>query len=370
VAVHSSRPEAGRLRVEAVRELVIDGALGEGGGQIVRTALTLSAVLGRPIRIENVRAGRRNPGLAAQHLAAVHAAAAACAAETEGVRLGSTAIAFTPRGAPRAGSFRFDVAEGREGGSAGAATLVLQALLVVLATADGESSLVVHGGTHVAWSPPADYLLRVWLPALHRVGLEARVEEVRTGWFPAGGGELRASVRGGRAFRWRALAAEELGALVAVRGRALAASLPAHVADRMAARARSLLAGEGIAASIEAERVRADGPGACLFLVAEYERACAGFSALGERGKSAERVAEEAVARLVAHRRSGAALDVHLADQVLLPAALAEAPSTFTVERVSAHLRANARVVELFERTSVEIDERADGTGRVVVRPR
>lgn len=349
--------------------LTIDGSSGEGGGQILRTSLALAAATGRAVRVANVRAGRPRPGLAAQHLTAARAAAAVCDGALEGDELGSTELVLRPGGPARAGDWRFDVALAREGGSAGAATLVLQTVLVPLATAPGASRVLVRGGTHVPFAPPLDHLRDVWLGFLERAGCAPRIEERRTGWHPAGGGELRVELAGPADFA--PLEARERGALLAVRGRALAAELPAHVPQRIADRARSLLAAAGVeAARIEPSRVRADSPGAGLFLCAEYEGARAGFSALGRPRKSSERVAEEAVAALLAHRDTGALLDLHAGDQALLPLALASEPSEYTVERITRHLTTNARLFEAFELADVRVEPHGTGGGRVVVTPR
>lgn len=355
-----------------MKRLVLDGSHGEGGGQILRTALAYSAITGRPLRVENVRAGRPRPGLAAQHLTAVHAAAALCRARVEGAALGAGAFAFTPGAPVRAGGYDFDVGAAREGGSAGAATLVLQTVLLPLALAEGASRVRVRGGTHMAWSPPYDYVRDVWLPALARLGVRAEAELVASGWFPIGRGEIEARVEGlgpgGRA-RLRPLDLTERGALVEVAGRALAANLPAHVAQRMTDRARAMLAGEGVPVRIEPRRVRAACAGAGLFLTARYEHLACGFSAIGERGKPAEQVAEEAVIRFLVHRDSGAALDLHLADQIIAPLALAGAESRFTTERITDHLRTNAWVVERFGLARVGLGPGARGTGLVTVAP-
>jgi RNA 3'-terminal phosphate cyclase (ATP) len=335
--------------------LTIDGSHGEGGGQILRTSLALAAVTGRAIRIEKIRAGRKNPGLAAQHLTGVRAVAALCDAHVSGDDLGSQTLEFVPGGSPQAGEYIFDVAEAREGGSAGAATLVLQAVLPPLALTQGDSTVVIRGGTHVAWSPPVDYACDVWLPALTQMGLAARLEMTRWGWYPAGQGEIQATIKG-QASELSPLTLVERGALRRVWGRAVAANLPSHIPQRMATRAHSLLDGAGVDARIEPLRVRAACAGAGIFLVAEYKGVRAGFSALGAKGKPSEAVAEEAVAALLAHRESGAVLDQHLADQVVLPLALAGGTSSFTVERVSRHLTTNMWVVEQFglARASVE----------------
>jgi len=175
---------------------IIDGAHGEGGGQILRTAVSLSAITGRPLRVERIRALRLNPGLAAQHLTAVRAAAALCAAQLSGDTLGSTCLDFAPQAPVASGNYVFDVSLAREGGSAGAVMMVLQTVLLPLAFAEGDSEVALHGGTHMAWSPPFDYVRDVWLPVLSRLGVEASVELANWGWYPVGKGEVRAGIRG------------------------------------------------------------------------------------------------------------------------------------------------------------------------------
>jgi RNA 3'-terminal phosphate cyclase (ATP) len=348
--------------------LHIDGSHGEGGGQILRTALGLAAITGREVRIENVRAGRSRPGLAAQHLTALRAIAELCDARLAGDELGSREVLFMPGGSIRPGDYVFDVGDARQGGSAGAATLVLQTLLVPLALAGGASSLSIRGGTHVTQSPSFDYARDVWLVALRRMGVSAELELAEWGWFPIGRGEIRARIRG-RPGPLVGLDLDQPGELVRVQGRAVAANLPSHIPQRMADRARGLLAKAGIASRIEPLRVRAACPGAGLFLSAEYEQVCGGFSALGERGKASEAVAEEAVAALLAHRTSGAGLEAHLADQLLVPLALAEGRSRVSVEEVSSHLSTSAWVIERFGLARVRIGASSSPPHRVIVEP-
>lgn len=343
--------------------LVIDGAHGEGGGQIVRTALTLSTITGRAVRLINIRANRRVPGLAAQHVTAVRAVAAVCGARVGGDAIGSTTLDFAPGHAPRPGAYAFDVSAAREGGSAGSTSLVLQAVLLPLALADGPSHVRIQGGTHVAWSPPFDYLDRVWLAILRRMGLDASMTLDRSGWYPAGGGAITAAVAG-RA-RLSPLSLVERGALRAVRGRALAANLPAHIAQRMADRAHALLSALlDVPVAVEPQRLRATCPGAGLFLSAEYENVVAGFNALGRPGLPAEEVAENAAAALLAHDRTTAALDEHQADQILLPMALADGPSRYSTPRLTRHLQTNAWVIERFAQARAAFLEEE---GRVLV---
>jgi RNA 3'-terminal phosphate cyclase (ATP) len=346
--------------------IVIDGSHGEGGGQIIRTALTLSTLLERPLRVENIRAGRPNPGLQAQHLTAVRATAAICRAAVKGDTLGSQTLSFAPGGPPQPGGYTFDVAEAREGGSAGAATLVLQTVLLPLALAGGASQLTIRGGTHVAWSPPYHYIKSVYLPLLARMGLRAEVELLKWGWYPRGGGEIKATINR-PTNQLTGLNLTERGALLRLHCVAVAANLPAHIPQRMADRARNLLGKQDAAVEIEPLRVKAACAGAGTFLTAEYERTRAGFSALGARGKPSEQVAEEACRALLAFHRSAAVVDKHLADQLILPLALADGPSTFLAEEISQHTQTNIWVVEKFAPRRFLISSQENGLERVEI---
>ncbi|TAK64949.1 RNA 3'-terminal phosphate cyclase [Methylobacter sp.] len=348
-------------------QLIIDGSYGEGGGQILRSALSLAAITGRPIRIDNLRANRKKPGLAAQHLTSVRAAAMLCDAEVKGAELDSQTLQFIPRKPVWAGDYFLDVAQARDGGSAGAVMLVLQTLLSPLALAKGVSTVTLRGGTHVDMSPSFDYVHDVWLPTLARMGVSAELSLVRSGWYPIGQGEVKLRITGSG--KLLPLRLEHRGSLLAVTGRALAAKLPAHICERMAFRARDLLEQAGITAQIEAVVLKAACPGAGLYLTAHYENSLAGFGIQGKRGKHAELVAEEVCSALLHHYRSGSALEQHLADQLILPAALCRGESVFSVERISPHLVTNAWVVEHFGLARIDIALAADGTGLVKVLP-
>lgn len=321
--------------------LIIDGSYGEGGGQILRTALSLSSVTTRAFRLENIRAGRRKPGLLPQHLSAVRAAAAISGAVVSGDRLGSTELAFAPAHLPKHGRFSFDVAETAERGSAGSVTLILQTLLVPLAFADGPSTLLLRGGTHVDWAPPFDHLANSYFPLLRRMGFRVDAELNRWGWYPIGGGEVTCRIAAGAVDRGdflpTAIQLLRRGVLQKITGRAGAANLPAHIPQRMMERVQTTLGDLGVPVEIEAQCVSAACPGAGIFLAAQYEELTVSFSALGRRGKPAETVADEAVAALREHHASGAAVEIHLADQLLLPLALAARASVFTVKRPATH---------------------------------
>jgi RNA 3'-terminal phosphate cyclase (ATP) len=323
--------------------LSLDGSYGEGGGQILRTALSLAALTGVPVRIESIRAGRSKPGLRPQHLTAVQAVARVSQAEVTGAHLGSQALTFSP-GPPRGGHYVFDVAETT--GSAGAVTLIAQALLPPLFKAESPATVILKGGTHVPWSPPAHYLSHVFLPALALMGAEVEMTLERWGWYPRGGGEVRLTIGGARSLtgvQWRTPAENS-----AFRALSAAAHLPEHVARRQAARVAARL-GEAVPVSVIA--AGGQDPGSLVFLWGPR----AGFAALGARGKPAEQVADEAVEAYLAFRASGAALDRHLADQILIYLALAKGSSTFTTEAVTSHLLTNVWVIEQFLGPTFEI---------------
>jgi RNA 3'-terminal phosphate cyclase (ATP) len=356
--------------------LILDGAHGEGGGQILRTALSLSMMTARAFRLLRIRAGRRNPGLLPQHLSAVRAAAAISGATVSGDRLGSSELDFAPSHSPSAGSYLFDVAQTAERGSAGSATLVLQTLVLPLALADAASTVIVRGGTHVEWSPPFDDFANAYLPALRKMGFDVDAELRRWGWYPVGGGEIVCTIAGrsehhDRRSAWpHPLHALERGALQRIGGRSVAANLPAHIPQRMADRARASLSDLGVAVDIQPQRVTAACPGAGIFLIADYEALTASFSAYGRLGRPSEAVADQAVGALREHHASAAAAELHLADQLLLPLAVATGRSEFTVAHATAHLETNAWVIGQFGIADISIEDGTPCRVRIEPQPR
>lgn len=338
--------------------LTLDASRGEGGGQIVRTALALAVAARRPLTLENIRARRPRPGLQPQHLTAVRALAAVSDAVVEGAELHSSAIRFVPR-ATTGGVRRFDV------GTAGAVSLILQALLLPLALAPEPAQVTLTGGTHVPWSPPFQYLADVFLPAIGEMGVDARATLRRWGWYPRGGGEIEAAIRPTPG-RLRPFVAEAAPAVPRVRGVSAVSRLPRSIAERQRARALERLAAAGVAADVVLEEdATALGPGTLVFLGV---RARAGASALGRRGVPAERVADEAATAMLSWLASGAAVDEHLADQLVPFCALASGESRFTCPAVSPHLETIAAVVERM--VPVRVTLRDARPARVVVSPR
>jgi RNA 3'-terminal phosphate cyclase (ATP) len=328
---------------------ILDGSQGEGGGQIVRTALTLSCITGQPVHIENIRAGRSPAGLRAQHMTAVYAAAEVCHAHTEGVSVGSTAITFQPGGPVRAGEYEWSV------GTAGATTLVMQTVLLPLALADGESTVRVQGGTHVPNSPSGHYLRDVYAPMLLGLGVDVEVYMETYGWMPEGGGSISAYLTGNSELI--GLDLHIRGPIERVVGTAVGCNLPSHIPQRMANRAINLLDTFDAPLDIRPCRTRSLSTGAGIFLAVEYANGRGGFGVLGRQGMPSEVVAEKAVTALLSFHDTGAAVDEHLADQLVIPLALAEGKSVLAVEAVTSHLRTNIGVVRRFVDRPITVDE-------------
>jgi RNA 3'-terminal phosphate cyclase (ATP) len=338
--------------------LEIDGSQGEGGGQVLRSALTLSLLTGKPFELKSIRARRPKPGLAAQHLAAVNAAATIGSAVVGGAKLRSRRLTFRP-GRIRSGNYRFEI------GTAGSAPLLLQAILPPLWEVGDSSTVQVGGGTHVPWSPCYHYLEWAWLFFLEKIGLQIGLELERAGFYPRGGGSLRARVL--PSGRPRPLVLVDRGELLRIRGLSAVAKLDRSIAERQRRRAYARLEGRSIDSNIEVARLEAASPGSVLVLLAEFENSRACFFALGARGKRAERVADEAVDELQDFLRGDGAVDPYLADQLIVPLALAEGRSQFTTSRLSRHLATNAAVVRDFLSVEIQLEELETGAGRVVV---
>ena len=326
--------------------LEIDGAHGEGGGQLLRTAVALSAIRSVPIRIVRIRAGRPTPGLAAQHVAALGAVAALCEGQVDGLEIGSQDVVFRP-GAIVAGRHAFEV------GTAGSATLVLQACLPVAFAAPGPVTLRIVGGTDVRWSPPIDYFARVFLPLLHSMRGHVTLEVFRRGYYPRGGGVVEAAIEPVRG--WGPLSLRERAAMTRVRGIAHVANLPDHIPKRMKHAAMRRL--HGFADIKIEERVYAGeeavGQGGAVVLWAEAGPTILGANSLAERGKSSERVGEEAAGSLRTEMESGASLDIHASDQLVVYLALARETSEFLVREVSGHLATMTWLIPQFVPCSI-----------------
>ncbi|HEY7725578.1 MAG TPA: RNA 3'-terminal phosphate cyclase [Anaeromyxobacteraceae bacterium] len=354
-------------------EIALDGGQADGGGQVLRTALSLSLATGRPFAIAGIRAGRPEPGLGPQQLESVRAAAALCDAEVEGAEAGSRRLAFRPRRPVRPGAYEFDL------GAAGSTPLMLQALCWPLALAGGRSRLLLRGGTHLRGGPTFHYLALVFAPAAARLGFRVDLELRAAGFRPEGGGEMAAEIHPAHAMP--PLDLRHRGTLREVEVLAMVAGEGFAVAEVLAAAALRRLREIGVAAEATRLPVPARGSaGSHLLLVAHFDRTRAGCGEIGERGAAPGLAAEAAVSAFEALLRGGAALDPHLGDQLLVPAALSAAgrvavpaglvPSTrYSVQAVTAHLEAAAEVVRRFLDAEVAVLGRVGQEGEVRVQP-
>lgn len=336
--------------------ITIDGSQGEGGGQILRTSLALSLVTGQPFRMEQIRAGRQKPGLLRQHLTGVEAATIVGSAEVIGATLGSQTLEFRPRGITP-GNYRFAV------GTAGSATLVLQTILPPLLTANGVSTLTLEGGTHNPFAPPFDFLARCFVPLIQRMGPTIELELRRSGFFPAGGGKFHARIDPVKQLQRFDLL--ERGAVRQQRARAIVSKLPGDVADRELAVIQSQLGWNETECGVEVVE-NPMGPGNALLLEIEAENVTEIFTSFGERGTSAENVARKAAEAASSWLEAGVPVDEHLADQLLIPMALAGGGS-FRTTKPSLHSKTNAEIIQRFLAVAIRFEEEATNIWRVVL---
>jgi RNA 3'-terminal phosphate cyclase (ATP) len=338
----------------------IDGRMGEGGGQVLRTSLSLSALTGQPFRITQLRANRDKPGLRPQHLTAVRAVARLCGAALAGDAIDSRTLEFRPAMPPQPGIYHFDVSDATQGGSAGAVTLILGAVLWPLLFAGGRSHVTLRGGTHVPMSPPWHYVAHVARPAFARMGATFTTELAAWGWYPVGGGVVTAEIK--PVTRLDAPAFAHIP-VERVEGIAAVTNLPADIPQRMAGRATNLLAAAGRSSKIEPRREKGPGPGAGIFLWVPQ----GGFGAVGRRGMPSEQVAEAAVAETLSFVDNTAMVDRHLADQLLLPLALAHGRASYTTDHLTLHTVTNAELLRQWLDTKIDITGELGGPATIDV---
>jgi len=341
--------------------IAVDGAAGEGGGQILRTALALGAATGQGFVIKRIREGRSRPGLRPQHLAAVRAAALVCSAKVGGVFEGSPDLRFEPSEV-MAGDFRFEIA------TAGAASLVAQTVIAPLATGRTQSRVEVTGGTHIPMSPSIDFLSRHWAAVVGRLGLKARASLVRAGFYPPGGGEILCEVEPW-AGRPASLRLEDRGPLVCVRGVSGASHLKGSVAERQRDAASARLWEERrLQVEWELAAPAAASPGSYLLLEAVFERGRGAFGFLGERRIRPEALGDLAARRLLRFLDQEGAVDAHLADQMAVPLALGRGGGLLTTTEVTRHLETVASTACLFG-VQARVVGRRGGPGYLEVQP-
>jgi RNA 3'-terminal phosphate cyclase (ATP) len=357
-------------------EIVIDGAHGEGGGQILRSSLALSLVTQRPIRIVNIRAGRSRPGLARQHLTAVTAATDISRAQVTGAAIGSRELIFSP-GPVSCGEYTFRV------GTAGSTTLVLQTVLPALLLASGPSTLILEGGTHNPWAPPFDFLAAAYLPLINRMGPQVAVELERPGFYPAGGGRFRVQIT--PATHLAGFDLLERGDITSRQARVMIARLPLHIAQRELDTIRRRL--DWSTEECTVEEVSSLGPGNVILIRLDSAQITELFCSFGREGVKAEIVAQEAVKEVRDYLKANVPVGPYLADQLLLPLGISAWKSppaepnvpqraagfqrggTFRTESLTGHSTTHAELLRQFLGISVEIAPETAHTCRVQIGP-
>jgi RNA 3'-terminal phosphate cyclase (ATP) len=320
------------------------GDMLEGGGQIIRTSIALSALTGEEVEIVNVRGKRSPPGLKAQHVTGIRAVAAISEAEVEGLEVGSMRLRFKPR-TRGGGAFTFNV------GTAGSISLVLQALMPAAAFAPKPLEAKITGGTDVKWSPTIDYIRMVTLPILAKMGYKAELKVERRGHYPRGGGQV--AFKAYPIEKLNPITLEERGTVIKIDGRSHCVRLPSHVAERQAEAASRLLRNAGfekVNVELESYPPESDphlGPGSGITLYAPTSTGTIiGADAIGEKGKPAEKVGEEAASKLLADLKTGMALDRHMGDMIIPYIAVADGKSEITVSQLTLHTMTNIKVTE------------------------
>lgn len=325
--------------------LHIDGSQGEGGGQILRTSLTMAMVTGTDIKVENIRAGRAKSGLMRQHLACVKAAQTISDAEVSGAKVGSTSILFKP-GAVKAGEYEFSV------GTAGSTMLIFQTVLPALALMKKESRLKFHGGTHNMMAPSYDFIAHAFVPILKSMGVNIEMEIKRHGFYPQGGGEWSAVIKPNGGFK--ALNLTQSGKLVKREAVIKSAHLPSHIAQRE-------MDEIGKKAGWNSEEMRSEivesmGTGNIVSIRLHHQHCTEVIEHVGKVGISAERIARNAVKEMRRYQANGAAVGEHLADQLMLPMALGEG-GVFTTLKPTQHSKTNRDVIHLFTEKRFKVEE-------------
>jgi len=336
----------------------IDGSLGEGGGQILRTALSLSTITQRPFEIYNIRANRKTPGLSHQHLQAVNATARICNAKVSGNYLRSTDITFYP-GKVQYGNYRFDI------GTAGSVSLVLQTIFYPLSLAGEKSTITITGGTHVTHSPCIDYLACQWLYFLKQIGFDAKIQTVRAGFYPRGGGEVFVEIH--PANPQLPLEIKDRGRHVKTTVISAVSNLDMAIAQRQQLQAKKRLQEKGIPHEVVLEERPAIGKGTLLLIVGTFEHSQCCYFSLGAIGKRAETVADDACNEFLSFLGTKGVIDEHLADQIVIPLALTKGTSHFITPKITQHLLTNIEIVKLFLPVSIDISGTPDGEGAVTI---
>ncbi|MGQ4834081.1 MAG: RNA 3'-terminal phosphate cyclase [Candidatus Asgardarchaeia archaeon] len=336
----------------------IDGSMGEGGGQILRVAIALATVLNQPVKVYNIRKKRSPPGLKPQHLNAIRALAKISKAKLTGDFVGSEEIMFIPSKLS-GGNYKIDI------GTAGSISLILQALLPAAVFSEEPTHLKIIGGTDVKWAPPIDYMIHVFSPIIQRMGANIEITLKRRGHYPRGGGIVEVDIQ--PIDFLRSISIIERGRLIEIKGISHAVRLPAHIAERQALAAVETLKKGGIDVQIDIKKEYYEkgkdphlGPGSGIVLWAVSENSIIGSDALGEKGVPAEKVGSSAAEKLISEIRTGAGLDKHMADMIIVWAFLATGTSEFTTSQLTLHAKTCLELIKKFD-TNAKISISEEG---------
>lgn len=336
----------------------IDGAIGEGGGQVLRTCLALSIVTGQGFNIQNIRAGRKNPGLRPQHLSALKLAADISNAKVGGAVIGSTQVSFSPQSA-QAGKYKLDI------GTAGSTLLVLQTIYLPLCLLERPSSFSISGGTHVPYAPSFDYIDQHWSYYMKRIGIEINCELSLAGFYPRGGGRILVNVTPVESIK--PLNINQRGDLKQIRGISAVSNLERRIAERQRERVINRLGSKYPLNDIRIKQIPSKYKGTTLFLVCEFDNSQSCYFSLGALGKPAEQVADEVCDKIENFLSTDSALDEYLADQLLLPLSFANGNSTFSIAKVTSHLLTNAQVIQEFMPIDISITGKIGKPGMIKI---
>ena len=338
----------------------IDGQMGEGGGQVLRTCLSLSLITKKPFSISNIRAGRKKPGLRAQHLNAVLLSQKIGNAQVEGAKLNSTNLTFYPK----------EILDGKycsDIGTAGSTSLVLQTLYLPLSFGTKPSDLSLVGGTHVPFAPSFDWLSMHWVKYMKLIGIRLSVELTQAGFYPRGGGQIHAQIN--PLDQISGLTLSQRGSLKQIHGISTVANLDRNIAERQRAQVIRRLGSKLALNDVRIKQLPSKHKGTSLTLVCEFEHTQCCYSALGAPGKPSEKVADEACDQIEMLLSTTASLDEYLADQLLLPLCLAKSKSTYTTVKVTDHIRTNADVIQAFINPIIEITGNTGSSGTITIYP-
>ncbi len=343
-----------------MNKIVIDGSVGEGGGQIFRTSLTLSLLTKKPLRIHNIRSKRSSPGLKQQHLTALKAAAEISNAQVEGDFPGSQEVLFVP-GEIKPGKYSFKIP------TAGSTALVMQTIFMPLSVASRTSHVSINGGTHVPWSPPYHYLEWQWLPWMERIGYPGKVELHQCGYYPAGGGRLSCAISPAESIK--PVQVTGRGKLIQIRGISAASNLPKDIPNRQRLRFVSRLGSSYPLNDIRSAVLSGQGKGTFLTVLLEFEKTTACFSSLGEKAKRAEKVADELVKKVEEYMSGPGCVDAYLPDQLLIPLSFAHGQSSIQTPKITLHLMTNAEIIQQFLPVRFSIEGDMGKPGKVIISP-